>query len=132
VADIAPWMFLPVGYLATVLIETPILMLGLARRHPLVDRVIAGLWLTACTYPIVILVLPALLDAGSEHWQYILTAEVFAPVAECLLFWRAYGRSGTDTPSTMCRDFTAIVVANIASFAVGEALHAWGWPGLLQ
>ena len=47
----ALWRFLPLGYLLTILIETPILLVGLSKRHPIKRRLLAGLWLTACTYP---------------------------------------------------------------------------------
>jgi len=40
----------PLGYLFSILIETPILLIGLSPRHPLRRRVFAGVWLTACTY----------------------------------------------------------------------------------
>ena len=55
------WHFLVIGYLFTILIETPILLLGLSRRHSFKQKLFAGVWLTACTYPIVVLVLPLLL-----------------------------------------------------------------------
>ena len=54
------WRFLPLGYLLTILIETPILLIGLSGRHPFRRKLFAGVWLTACTYPIVVLVLPLL------------------------------------------------------------------------
>ena len=53
--------FLPVGYLVTVLIEAPILFVGLSRRHRRGERLFAGLWLTACTYPIVVIVMPTVM-----------------------------------------------------------------------
>ena len=118
------WRFLPVGYLVTIAIETPILFLGLSPHHPKRRRIFAGIWLTACTYPIVILVLPLLLMERSAP-LYLVVAEVFAPVAECLLFWLAFGREAK------WRDFAVIVIANLASFGVGEILNAWSWFGLL-
>ena len=123
------WRFLPLGYLLTILIETPILIAGLSGRHSLRRKLLAGVWLTACTYPIVVLVLPALLSGWSRA-NYLLVAETFAPVAECLLFWLAFGR-GEDAPGWPWRDFVAIVIANVASFLVGEVLNAYGWFGLL-
>lgn len=112
------WTFLPFGYLITVLVETPILIVGLSRAHPFSRRVIAGFWLTACTYPIVVLVLPLMLVQYSRGF-YLLVAEIFAPVAECLLFWLAFGTRGR-------RDFATIVIANLASFGVGELLIWFG------
>jgi hypothetical protein len=124
------WRFLPLGYLLTILIETPILCVGLSRRHPLIRKVLAGVWLTACTYPIVTLVLP-LLFASERRALYLVVAETFAPVAECALFWLAFGANDELGKASMWRDFIAIIIANLASFGVGEVINAWGWFGLL-
>ena len=124
------WRFLPLGYLLTILIETPILCVGLSRRHPLGRKLLAGIWLTACTYPIVTLVLPLLLDANSRKF-YLVIAETFAPVGECLLFWLAFGTRAELGQPSMWRDFITIILANLASFGLGEVLNAWGWFGLL-
>jgi hypothetical protein len=124
------WRFLPLGYLLTILIETPILVVGLSRRHPLKRRLFAGVWLTACTYPIVTLVLPQLFPADARA-LYLVVAETFAPVAECALFWLAFGVRDELGKSSMWRDFIAIIVANLASFGVGEVINAWNWFGWL-
>jgi hypothetical protein len=125
------WHFLPLGYLFTVLIETPILLIGLSPRHSLKRRLFAGLWLTACTYPIVTLVLP-LFFANSSRAIYLVVAEIFAPVAECILFRLAFGSSKEAGRASMWRDFGVIVVANLASFGAGEVLNAFNWFGLLR
>ena len=109
------WRFLPIGYLVTIAIEIPILFFGLSAHHSKLRRVAAGFWLTACTYPIVVLVLAPLLLDGSRAF-YLLVAETFAPVAECALFWLAFGKEAR------WRDFAVIVVANLASFLVGEVV----------
>lgn len=109
------WSFFPLGYLLTIAIETPILFFALSPHHPKPRRILAGLWLTACTYPIVVLVLP-LLFVNSSRAMYLVVAEVFAPIAECVLFWLAFGKE------TTWRDFGVIVVANIASFLAGEVI----------
>ncbi|HMG72243.1 MAG TPA: hypothetical protein VK582_01980 [Pyrinomonadaceae bacterium] len=124
------WRFFPLGYLFSILIETPVLLIGLSTRHPIRRRVWAGIWLTACTYPIVVLVLPLAL-ANLSRTGYLVVAEVFAPVAECVLFWLAYGESEQVGKASMWRDFTAIIVANLASFLGGEILNAYGWFGWL-
>ncbi|SRR6266516_1271984 len=124
------WRFLPLGYLLTILIETPILCLGLSRRHPLKRKLFAGVWLTACTYLIVTLVLPPLFAPNSRA-LYLAVAETFAPVAECLLFWLAFGKKAELGKPSMRRDFIAVIIANLASFAVGEVMNVWGWFGLL-
>jgi hypothetical protein len=124
------WRFLPLGYLLTILIETPILVFGLSRRHPLKRKLFAGVWLTGCTYPIVVLVLP-LLFAPDRRVAYLLVAETFAPVAECALFWLAFGKLEEVGTRSMWRDFIAIIIANLASFGIGEVINASGWFGLL-
>jgi hypothetical protein len=116
------WRFLPLGYLLTIAIETPILFFGLSALHPKRQRLIAGLWLTACTYPVVTLVLPLLMENYSRA-VYLLVAEIFAPVAECILFWLAFGSAAEVGRKSMWRDFAAIVAANLASFAAGEIIY---------
>lgn len=124
------WRFLPLGYLLTILIETPILCVGLSQRHSLRRKILAGIWLTACTYPIVTLVLPLLFATTSRN-RYLIVAETFAPVAECLLFWLAFGDRNEVGKRSMWRDFLTIILANLASFGAGEVLNAWQWFGLL-
>jgi len=122
------WRFLLIGYPFTILIETPILLIGLASRHSLKRRLFAGVWLTACTYPIVVLVMP-LVFAHSSRTIYLTVAETFAPVAECVLFWGAYGNSEELGKRSMWQDFVTIVIANLASFIGGEVMSAYGWFG---
>jgi hypothetical protein len=124
------WRFLPLGYVFSILIETPVLLVGLSRRHSFKRKLFAGVWLTACTYPIVTLVLP-LLFVNSTRTVYLIVAETFAPVAECALFWLAFGKEEDVGRPSMWRDFAAIVVANLASFVGGEVLNAYHWFGLL-
>ncbi len=123
------WRFLLPGYLLTILIETPVLLIGLSKRHAIKRRLIAGIWLTACTYPIVVLVLPPLF-VNTSRATYLMVAETFAPVAECILFWLAYGEQKELGKPSMWRDFATIVVANLASFGLGEVINAYGWFGL--
>src|SRR5215210_4564528 len=111
------WLFLPLGYLFTVAVETPVLVLLLSKHHTLKRRLFAGLWLTACTYPVVVLVLPPLF-AGSSRALYLAVAETFAPAAECALFYLAFGGEGSDGATR--RDMIAVVVANLLSFLAGE------------
>ena len=109
-ASLNPWQFLIVGYLITVAIETPILLVALHPRHNLKTRLFAGLWLTACTYPIVVLTLPKLTGAN-----YGLIAESFAPIAEILAFRAMSG-------AWNLRDALAILAANLASYTMGLLL----------
>jgi hypothetical protein len=126
------WQFLPKGYLLSIAIEAPILLVGLSARHSMKVRLFAGLWLTACTYPIVVLVMPlaigqmmsASVSEGVARAIYLTVAETFAPAAECALFWAAFGGRAEWGTRSMWRDFIAIIVANLASFGAGELL---GW-----
>ena len=53
---------------------------------------------------------------------YLAVAETFAPSAECILFWLAFGTRAEWGRPSMWRDFVTIVAANLASFLIGEAL----------
>ena len=118
-----PWLFLLIGYPVTIAVETPILLLGLSPRHSMARRFFAGIWLTACTYPIVVLVLPSLLwRTPDDRTLYLIVAEIFAPVAECAIFWLAFGSRAEWGRYSMWRDFYTITWANLLSFAVGEML----------
>ncbi len=113
------WTFLPLGYLLTVAIELPILAVGLSGRHSMKRRIAAGFWLTACTYPIVVLTFPYLVWEPYGYTAYLAVAETFAPAAECLLFWLAYLAPTPPRTKADLRDFAAIVAANLASFLLG-------------
>lgn len=113
------WQFLPIGYLISIAIETPVLLIGLSRRHSIARRLFAGVWLTACSYPVVVLVLPTLIP---DRTPYLWVAETLAPASEIALFlWLfADGRSTRDR--SIWRDALAILAANLASFLAGELL----------
>jgi hypothetical protein len=116
------WVFLPLGYALTILIEVPILMVALSDRHSMKRRFWCGAWLTACTYPIVVIVLPVAVWPTLGRTGYLWIAETFAPLAECLLFRAAQKgtqEGGTDNSAT-ARDYVVITVANLCSFIVGE------------
>ena len=123
------WYFLPFGYLVTILIETPVLLVGLSPKVTLKQRLWCSVWLTACTYPIVILVLPAIFF-GESRALYLAVAETFAPVAECILFFVAFRGKGVLETGDWVRCFIAIVLANLASFGLGEVINFVGWFGL--
>ena len=120
------WLFLPFGYALTVLIETPVLLAGLSPRHPPRRRLLAGLWLTACTYPVVVLVLP-LVFRNYSRLTYLAVAETFAPAAECALLFAAFGFGNR---RHALRDAAAVTAANLLSFGVGEVMNFYGWFGL--
>jgi hypothetical protein len=124
-----------VCYALTVAVETAVLLAFLSRRHPVRVRLFAGIWLTACTYPVVWLMLPPLFDGDEQRPLYLLVAETFAPAAECAIFWFAFVRGRApdalaDRRAT-ARDLAAVVLANLCSFGAGEAIRAGGWGELL-
>jgi hypothetical protein len=121
------WTFLVWGYFFTVAVEIPVLLVGLSRPHPPTRRLLAGFWLTACTYPIVVLVLPPLVWSWSSRALYLAVAEVFAPLAECGLFYAAFLRGTKPARWHLIQDMAAIVLANLASFGLGELLIALNW-----
>src|ERR1041385_1621052 len=100
------------GYLFSISVETPILMVGLSQRHAMRRRFFAGLWLTACTYPIVSIVFFTMFE---DRTTFLWVAETFAPVAECALFWAAFGERQYWNTRSMWRDFLVITLANLAS-----------------
>jgi hypothetical protein len=135
-------------YVVTIAVETPVLVAGLSRRHPLMNRVFAGVWLTACTYPFVWLIFPFLIDRRTNNTLYLAVAETFAPAAECLLFWLAFIRPKSrpapvaiiepdssrplaiPDPTArrdLIRDMAVIVIANLASFGIGMLMLELGW-----
>jgi hypothetical protein len=126
------WLFLPIGYLVTILIETPILVAGLSPKLTLKQKLLCGIWLTACTYPIVVLVLPTLMLEYLETSRglYLAVAETFAPAGECFFFWLAFRARGLLEKNDWIRCFGVIVMANLASFGIGEVLNYFGWFGL--
>lgn len=121
------WAFLPRGYLITVAIETPVLLVGLSRTHSWRRRVAAGFWLNACSYPIVVIVLPALL--GLESPFYLPVAETFAPVCECTLFALAFHTAALSRRNRI-QDLITITLANLSSFLGGLWLASHGWFNL--
>ncbi len=123
------WLFLPIGYLTTILIETPFLLFGLSPKLTFKQKLLCGVWLTACTYPIVVLVLPAIFFDYSRN-LYLIVAEIFAPVGECFFFWLAFLSKDLLESNDWIRSFIAIVIANLASFGIGEIINYYQWFGL--
>jgi len=128
IADL--WQFLPWGYLLTIVLETPVLLFGLSQRHSWRRRLFAGIWLTACTYPIVVVLLPLTVWHYWGETAYLVVAETFAPLAECALFVWAFAPNrktldGTQEQvacASIVRDCAAIIAANLFSFLFGGYL----------
>lgn len=112
-----PWFFLVFGYFFTISIETPVLCVGLSPQHPLSRRIMAGFWLTACTYPMVVLVIPYFFPRPEDYVWYLLVAESIAHFGECLLFYLAFRPL-----HFFWRDMATVFGANLASFSGGLAL----------
>lgn len=116
------WQLLPWSYLLTITLEIPVLLFGLSARHSWQRRLFAGVWLTACTYPIVGIFLPLTVWPRFGYVAYLIVAEIFAPLAECAIFLLAYPDTEATTRSKL-QDCAAIVVANLVSFLLGMYLY---------
>jgi len=120
-----------VGYTLGVMLETPVLALGLSACHSLKSRVQAGLLLTLCTYPFVIVVMPRLINPDLHKALYLAVTETLVPIAECAVFWFVFHRKLMANASTalkqsvIIRDFAVIIAANLFSFGVGELIAYW-------
>lgn len=114
--SMGPGIFLIVGYVATVAIEGPILWYGLSASHSKIARLTAAFWLTACTYPIVVLVVPSI-DLSQSRGGYLLVAESFAVLGECLLFTVLFP---VESLRSRLRDVSVVAIANLTSFLLGE------------
>jgi hypothetical protein len=110
-------------YLFTVAVETPVLLVGPSHRHGWRKKLLAGVWLTACTYPAVWYVIPFVFDPAEERLWYLIVAETFAPIAECVIFWMAFVRDLPPDRRATVRDLGAVVLANLTSFGVGEVVN---------
>ncbi len=108
------------SYVFTILLETAVLLLTLSAVHGIGRRLFAGVWLTACTYPLLWLVLPKFIDPDTQRALYLTVGESLVPVAECALFWLAFQRRRAYSSAILWRDWTAIILANLVSFGVGE------------
>jgi hypothetical protein len=131
-ANVSPdylWYFLPIGYITTILIETTVLIFLLSPKLSFKQKILCGIWLTACTYPIVVLVLPPLLMETSRN-LYLLVAESVAHFGECVIFWLAFRGCKDFETKDWIRCFIAILLANLASFGIGEILNYYRWFGL--
>ena len=109
-------LFLVVGYVATVCIEIPVLMWGLHPRHSRSFKMKAGFVLTAFTYPIVVLVLPATIMPYVGRVACIAIAETYAPLAEMLFFRYLVDQKLLTRPD---RNAVTILLANVLSFVIG-------------
>jgi hypothetical protein len=115
-------------FVFTITVETLVLLAGLSKRHSISRRFAAGVWLSACTYPLLWMVLPVFLPPERNLALYLAVGESFVPVAECALFWQVFQRGRDFNHSELWRDWTVIFIANLASFGLGELV--WSFGGL--
>lgn len=118
-AEQLSWM--PVYYLITVAVELSVLWFALSRRYSSRSKWVAGFWLTACTYPILWLVLPPFFD---DYWTYMAVGETLVPLIECGLFWAVFIRPLPPNRLATRRDMAAVVAANVSSFLFGLLVNA--------
>jgi hypothetical protein len=108
--------------------ETLVLLVGLSKLHSLIQKICAGLWLNACSYPAVTLWLPAYLVTSGSRLSYVIGAEGLAVGMELILFLGVFGGPpGVATGASRARDCYAIIAANACSFVVGEVLTIARW-----
>lgn len=116
-----------IGYCLSVLLEAPLLLCFLSKVHSLKVRLFAAFWLTACSYPIVVLVIPYFIDPQHNRLTYLLAAESFAPLSEIVLFNLLF--NGRADRKVILNDSAIILLANLISFGVGEILNFYGLLG---
>ncbi len=114
---LSPIFFLLCGGIITILIEGTVLWFGLGRRYSTGEKLFFAVWLTAATYPVVVLVLPSLMSTSEPRSAYLFAAESFAIIGECALF--TIGSVRLDK-SVYFKELGVIVIANLISFAGGE------------
>jgi hypothetical protein len=115
------------GYVISVAIETPVLLLGLRPKYSFGQKLWAGVLLTACSYPFVCFVFPFIFPRDSAlSILYIPVAETFAPLFEGFLFWLWFTKRESLKRKATWRDILTIIAANLASFGIGEFLKYTG------
>ncbi|MGD9684102.1 MAG: hypothetical protein AB7W16_23295 [Candidatus Obscuribacterales bacterium] len=127
--DFTPELALTVlkGYVLTVIFETAVLLLGLSRQHSIKRRLIAGVWLSAASYPFVIFLFPRLINPIELETVYRVVSETFAPLFECFLFWLVYYRLKEAPSDGLLRDMSTIVIANLFSYGMGLVIESFGF-----
>lgn len=111
----------------TIVIEGCVLWFALAPIHKPAVRLLAAVWLSTCTLPLVHFVFPLLEVVGWPRAAWVALAELFAPVAECVLLGLLISTAERAGQCISRRDCGAIVAANLASFGVGELLLFTGY-----
>ena len=116
------WTWFIPFYLFTMAVETPVLLIGLSESHPWRRRLACGVWLNACSYPVVFIALPLLIGL-EPRWRYLTVAEIFAPACECTMFALAFHLNSGLSRRARTQDLVTITIANLCSFLLGEFCH---------
>lgn len=115
-----------VGYFSSVLIETSVLLFALAKRYSVKQKIFAGFFLTAYSYPFVLFVFPFIWNPYRQFFIYALVSELFAPISECAVFYLLFHRGKNLSRSLRAKDYAAVVLANLASFIAGIVFQKCG------
>ena len=128
--DINPFIWarmVLLGYLLTISLEMPVLLVGLGQRYSVKERLLAGILLTTCSYPFITILFPLIWNPYRQYRTYITVSEIFAPLCECLVFAFFFQRRKCLSLKQRSLDFVVIILANLLSFLWGEWLK---WLGL--
>ncbi len=114
------------GYLLTISIETPVLVVGLGNRYSMKEKLFAGAFLTGFSYPFVAVFFPLIWNPYTQYSIYVTVSEIFAPLSECLLFALLFQRRKTLRGREKVMDLVIVVLANLVSYVSGEIMKACG------
>ena len=96
-------------FLKTFILELPIYFIFLTRMHSFFRIVMINLVLNLLTHPLIFLGMPVMFEKfGFTYLQYLLIAEIFAPLAEGIFLNYAFKVEGRTA-------FRAAVMANLFS-----------------
>lgn len=115
------------GYLLTISIETPVLVLLLGKRYSLKEKLFAGVFLTGCSYPFVSVFFPMIWDPYTDYRTYVTVSEIFAPLSECIIFALLFQRRKELSARQRASDLAVVVAANLLSYLAGELMKACGF-----
>lgn len=100
-------------FLKTLVLELPIYFLFLRRLKSIPTILKLNTLANLATHPIVFFIIPiALMQLNGTYLNYLVTAEIFAPLVETLILYKVFKLS----PS---RSFAAALCANLFSWSVG-------------
>ncbi len=108
------------------LIETPVLFICLGKRYTTKQKLLAGLLLTACSYPFVVFIFPLIWDPYKQFSIYAFVSEAFAPLSECFVFYLLFQRVKQQSQREKVKDYLAVLFANLMSFLSGLILQHFG------